>query len=78
MPEEDVVTEILRGQQGHPTPEGREAGPLAEVDPSVSLPRRDDWERPEEAEEVANEARSSLGQVNDSDRHATATADLET
>ena len=60
------VTEILRGQQGHPTPDDREAGPLAEVDPEVELPDRRDWERPETAEAAVDAARAELQQANPS------------
>ena len=55
------MTEIVRGQQGHPTPAGREAGPLADLDPGVALPGSDDWEQPQRAELAIDEARRALG-----------------
>jgi hypothetical protein len=54
------VTEILRGQQGHPTPDGREAGPMGEIDPEAKLPDAADWQQPERAEEDVDEAREEL------------------
>jgi hypothetical protein len=57
------VTEILRGQQGHPTPDAREAGPMAEVDPSVHLPDAEDWIDPEAAEATVEAARGDLQQA---------------
>jgi hypothetical protein len=64
---EHVVTEILRGQQGHPTSDAHEAGPVAETDPGVKLPDAAEWEQAEDAEKTAGEARDRLGQARGAD-----------
>jgi hypothetical protein len=62
-----AVTEIYRGQQGHPTPSDREAGPVDETDATSALPVPTDWQDPENAEAVLEDTRAALQQAEPAD-----------
>jgi hypothetical protein len=62
------VTEIYRGQQGHPTPDERAAGPVEAIDAeTASAPLDVDWRQPEDAEATLEETRASLQQSDPSE-----------
>jgi len=62
------VTEIYRGQQGHPNPDEREAGPVqATDDQTASSPLDVDWREPEDAEAALEETRAALQQADPAD-----------
>ena len=67
-----TVTEIYRGQQGHPTPPDREAGPVEATDGQDPAETAPTWRQPEAAEEILKEVRQSLQQADPSAEPANA------
>jgi hypothetical protein len=59
-----TMTQVLRGQQGFPTGDGRPAAGPADRDTVRQLPTAGDWQHPEQAEAAVEAARDALAESN--------------
>src|SRR3954466_4884148 len=58
------MTQVLAGQQGSPTGDGRPAAGPADRDTVRQLPSADDWQHPEQAEAAVEATRDALAEAN--------------